>query len=413
MLRKLLIFYLRVIDHRFSLHRISAVKMKRFCEMIALCALALLANASVPGQSNNPSNPSTADAGITPTSVLGVVTDIKLDIRQVTIKTNAGNYVAVTLNERTEFMRIPPGEKTKDKFIKITVADFSVGDSVYARGKISEDRKSMPALEFYVMSKTDIATKQEREREEWHKRGIVGVVTALNPETKEITLISRSPEGPKPIIIVSKEDTKFRRYAPDSVKFSDAKTSSLSELKVGDQLRALGNKNADGTHFTPEEIVSGSFQTIAGTITAVNSENSEIKINDIQNRQQLTIVISKDSLLRQLTPELTTILGAPKPGASTTGGAPSSNTPSQSGAGARPKGGGDLQEMFDQLPVLTIKELKVGETILISSTKGTDPMRVTAIALVSGVGPLLQSGQSGRPNAVRLGALDMGGIGAP
>ena len=87
----------------------------------------------------------------------------------------AGNEVTVTLSDRTTYMRIPPGEKTKDKFVPIAATDFGVGDSVFARGRMSEDRKSMPALEFYVMSKADIAQKRERERDEWSKRGIGNV----------------------------------------------------------------------------------------------------------------------------------------------------------------------------------------------------------------------------------------------
>jgi hypothetical protein len=292
-------------------------------------------------------------------------------------------------------MRIPPGEKTKDKFIKISPADFGVGDSVFARGRMTEDRKSMPALEFYVMSQGDIAQQREREREEWRKRGIAGTISAVNADTKEITVDTRSAEGPKPVVIATKADTKFRRYAPDSVRFSDASASSIGELKAGDQLRALGN--ADGAKFSADEIVTGSFQTIAGAITEVNAEKQEIKINDVQSKQPVTIVVSKDSLMRRLTPELLTALLPPQPGTK-----PVTNA-------APAKGSGDLQEMFDQLPALSLAELKPGESILISSTKGADPARVTAIAVVGGVGPLLQNSQGGRPAAVSLGAMSLGG----
>jgi hypothetical protein len=73
------------------------------------------------------------------------------------------------------------------------------------------------------------------------------------------------------------------------------------------------------------------------------------------------------------------------------------------------KGSGDLQEMFDQLPTFTLQDLKPGDVILISSTKGADPARVTAIAVVSGVGPLLQNSQTRRATAVSLGAMSLGG----
>jgi hypothetical protein len=262
----------------------------------------------------------------------------------------------------------------------------------------------MPALEFYVMSKGDIAQQREREREEWRKRGIAGMISAVNADTKEITIDSRSAEGPKPVVIATTAETKFRRYAPDSVRFGDARPSAIGELKTGDQLRALGNP--DGAKFSADEIVTGSFQTIGGAITEVNAEKQEIKINDVQSKQPVTIVVSKDSLMRRLTPELLSVLMPSQSG-------PKSETKSEAksptSAAPAAKGSGDLQEMFDQLPAVSLAELKPGESILISSTKGADPARVTAIAVVSGVGPLLQNNQGGRPAAVSLGAMSLGG----
>lgn len=371
--------------------------MRKFGSITVLCAFVLFAGAfQLSAQTPAPSP--VTDPAITALSVMGVVSELKADTHQVIVTTAASNQVTVTLSDRTVYMRIPPGEKSKDKFIKISSTDFGAGDSVFARGRMTEDRKAMPALEFYVMSKGDIAERREREREDWRKRGIAGTISAVNAETKEITVDSRSAEGPKPVVITTSGETKFRRYAPDSVRFSDAKPSAIGELKVGDQLRALGTKAADGARFGADEIVTGSFQTIGGAVTEVNAEKQEIKINDVQSKQPVTIVVSKDSLMRRLTPELLTALMPPssgsKPGANTTPPA---------------KGSGDLQEMFEQLPALSLAELKPGESILISSTKGADPARVTAIAVVSGVGPLLQNSQGGRPAAVALGAMSLGG----
>jgi hypothetical protein len=366
--------------------------MKKFGSIVVLCTLALLASVSALTAQTNPAS----DPAITSLSVMGVVTELKSDTRQVIVTTSSGNHVTVTLSDRTDFRRIPPGEKTKDKFVKISPTDFGVGDSVFARGRMSEDRKNLPALEFYVMSKGDIAQKREKERDEWRTRGIAGSISALNAATKEISLDSRTPQGPKPVVLATNAETKFRRYAPDSVRFSDAKASSFEELKVGDQLRSLGTKSADGSRFTAEEIVTGSFQTISGTIAEINAENKEIKINDPQSHQTVTIVVSKDSSMRRLTPEMLALLLPPKAGASSATAPPT-------------KAQGDLQEMFDQLPPITLPELRPGESIIVSSTKGAEPTRVTAIALVSGVGPLLQNSQSGRATAVSLGAMSLGG----
>lgn len=377
--------------------------MRKFGSITVLCAFVLCANA-FPLTAQTPSGQAPAaqaptpvsDSAITALSVMGTVSELNSDTRQVIVTTAAGNQVTVTLSDRTVYMRIPPGEKTKDKFIKISPTDFGVGDSVFARGRMSADQKSMPALEFYVMSKGDIAQQRERERDEWKKRGIAGTVNAVNADTKEITIDAPTAEGAKPVVLTTTAETKFRRYAPDSVRFSDAKPSAIAELKPGDQLRALGNKSTDGARFSADEIVTGSFQTIGGAITEVNAEKQEIKINDLQSKQPVTIVVSKDSQMKRLTPELLTALTPPKPGA------PANTAPPA-------KGGGDLQEMFDQLPAVTLQELKPGDSILISSTKGADPARVTAIAVVSGVGPLLQNNQGGRPAAVSLGAMSLGG----
>src|SRR5262249_22169756 len=142
--------------------------------------------------------------------------------------------------------------------------------------------------------------------------------------------------------------------------------------------------------FTPEEIVAGSFQTISGAITEIDAEKKEIKIKDLQNQQPVTVVVSNDSSLRRLTPEMVTALTPGKPETSA-------------------KAHSDLQEMFDQLPTFTLQELKAGDSIIISSTKGRDPARITAIAVVSGVGPLLQNSQGRRATAVSLGAMSLGG----
>ena len=340
------------------------------------------------------------DQAITPLSILGTVTELKADTHEVVVTTAAGSKLTVTLSDSTVFMRIPPGEKTKDKFIRITATDFGIGDSVFARGRISEDRKTMPAREFYVMSKGEISDKRDREREAWRTRGIAGTITALKPEANEITIDARTAEGPKPVVIAANAGTKYRRYAPNSVRFSDAKSGSFADLVVGDQVRALGTKSSDGARFTPDEIVSGSFQTLTGTISEIDAGKGELKLSDQASHQSLAVVVKKDSTLRRLTPELLAALTPAKP-TDPKAAAPAGSSPARAS--------GDLQEMFDQLPTFTLSELKVGDAILVSSTKSGDATRVTAIAVVSGVGPLLQSAQGDSRKAVALGAMSLGG----
>ena len=120
------------------------------------------------------------------------------------------------------------------------------------------------------------------------------------PATKEITLQSRGRGTPQPVVVAADKDAvKFRRYAPDSVKFSDAKDSSFAELNVGDQLRALGEKSADGARLVAEEVVSGTFRTMSGTVSAINPQTNEIKFKDAESQSELTVVLSKDTMARR------------------------------------------------------------------------------------------------------------------
>ena len=184
----------------------------------------------------------------------------------------------------TSYMRVAPNATTLDGATKITLAEVAEGDRVMAMGRVSDDRKSATARVVVVMSKADIAQKQEAERADWKKRGIFGVITALKPETKEITITTRSMAGQQPLTIPVSEKVEMRRYAPDSIKFADAMPAKFEELKVGDQVRALGQRNTDGTSFVAEKVVTGSFKSVAGVVTAIDVASGEVKINDMQTK---------------------------------------------------------------------------------------------------------------------------------
>ncbi|HEY0006344.1 MAG TPA: hypothetical protein VGB17_16300 [Pyrinomonadaceae bacterium] len=403
------------------------MKKLLIASLLLACAFALAVHAQGQADAQKPTG-----TGITTAGVIGEVTLINSSANQMTVKTDSGALVAVMLSQSTKYMRLAPGEKTLDKATTIALADVGVGDRVWARGRIAEDQKSIPASAVIVMTKADLTKKQEREREEWNRRGILGVVSAVNPATKEITIQSRAAQGTQPVIITTSDKVEFRRYAPDSIKFGDARPSSFAELRQGDQLRALGNKSPDGTHFTPEIVVTGSFRTVGGTVTAINAATGEVKINDLQNKQPLTVVIRPDSQLRRIPSDRAAAIGARLagggpggPGPVGPGGAPAAGGPQGQGAGG-PGGarrGFDFQEILETLPNINVAELKVGDMIIVSSTTGAEPTRVTAISLVAGVEPLLQAlqarqqpQQGGRPAQNPANGLGTGinfGIGLP
>ena len=239
-------------------------------------ALVLVVTVTCP-RTYGQATPTQADAGITSTRVIGELKAKDSAAKQITVKTDANSLVTVTVADSTGYSRIPPGEKTLDKAMKITFADLGEGDRVLAVGKVADDYKSATARTLVVMTKGDIVKKQEAERLEWRRRGILGVVSAVKPDKREVIISTRSAMGTQAVTMVISDKLDMRRYAPDSIKFSDAHPSAFEELKVGDQVRALGNKSADGTHFAPEKVVTGSFRMVAGTVAAIDVAKGELK----------------------------------------------------------------------------------------------------------------------------------------
>jgi Cu/Ag efflux protein CusF len=381
----------------------------------------------------------TADPNITAKYAIGEVKAIDAAAKQLTIKTDAGSVVTVSFGDKTTYKRLAPGETSLTNATDVTLADLAEGDRVMARGNVSEDRKSVPAVQIVVMTKGDLAKKQEAERAEWRRRGILGVITALKPETKEITISHRTLAGTQTVVIPVTDKTEMRRYAPDSIKFGDAKPSDFSELKVGDQLRALGDRTEDPLRFNPQKVVTGSFRTVGGVVTAIDAATGEIKINDLEKKRPLTIVVKQDSVLRKFPPasEMGAMMGGFGRGPGGSGGAGAGQNPQgqpparpqgasgaggpgAGGPGGRPGGGFDINNMLERLPTIPLADVKVGDTIIVSSTQGVDPTRLTAISLVTGADTLLamlaprpQPGQAAPNPAAGLGSGITFGIGLP
>jgi len=381
-----------------------------------------------------------ADPGIAAKHAIGEVKTIDAAAKRITIQTDAGSTVTVSVTDKTTYKRLAPGEQSLTNASDIAFTDVSEGDRVMARGTVSEDRKSVPAVQIIVMTKGDLAKKQEAERTEWRRRGILGVITALKPDTKEVTITSRTMAGTQSVVIPVSDKTEMRRYAPDSIKFTDAKPSTFGELKVGDQLRALGDRTDDPLRFNPEKIVTGSFRTVGGVVTAVDPATGEIQINELEKKTPLTIVIKQDAVLRRFPADIGAMMGgfgrgpgaaggqsgqppqggqAQPPARPQGGGAPGAGGPGGGGPGGGGRGG--INDMLERLPTISLADVKVGDTIIVSSTQGVDPARLTAISLVTGADTLLamlaprpQPGQAAPNPAAGLGNSGITfGIGLP
>ena len=339
---------------------------------------------------------------------IGVIT--KLQVGSLTLHTDAGPDLLVEIADGVSFLRVAPGATNLNTATKITVNDINSGDRVLVRGRVSEDQKSIIATAVIVMTKSDLASARDAERLDWQRRGIGGTVQAVNPETREITLMSSAaPSAPgnpaHAVSIALKADAVLLRYAPDSVKFSDAKPSTFEQIKIGDQLRALGTKSEDGSRFTAEKIVSGTFRNLAVTVVSVDAQSRAIAVKDLASGQPILVRTNADSKLHHLPPSAAHALAALNSGG--TSGEKSGNAP---GAAQL-----DVQQMLEHAPILDLSELKPGDALIVVSTEGAKPSEVTAIDILADVAPILAARPKGSNQAV-LGSWSLsmnGGEGGP
>jgi len=333
----------------------------------------------------------------------------------ITLTADAGTDVTVLVQDTTKLVRIAPGQTDLKNATPIQLRDVQAGDRILVRGKFANDGNSILAASIVAIKKTDIAEKQTRDREEWQKHGAGGLVSSVDPATNTIMVTLPAIGEKKNLTVHLLKDTILRRYSPDSVKFDDAKPSTLDQIKPGDQLRARGSRDADGTELTAVEIVSGTFRNIAGTISAIDPPTGTVTLQDLTTKKPVTVRITSESQIRKLPPQMAQriamrLKGIPAEaatpaadGAASPADAPENPSPRGSRAGGpgaggsagmgRPAGNGspDLQQAINRMPPAALSDLQKGDAVMLVATEGGSGGIPTAITLLGGVEPILQA----------------------
>jgi hypothetical protein len=354
-----------------------------------------------------------------------------IDGNVVTITTDTGASATVSVQPTTKIVRVAPGQTDLKSAVPVELNDLQVGDRVLIRWKASDTSKPVAAIGIILMKQADVAAKQEHDREDWQKRSVGGLVSAVDPSSGTVSISVAGTGGTKTIAIHTTPKTVFRRYAPDSVKFDDAGPSSLAQIKPGDQLRALGARSADGSAVEAEEIVTGAFRNIAGIVNAIDTASNSITVMDLISKKPVVVKVSSQSQLRKLQPEVAQRIafrlksaagGSPARdasaapgGAAGNGNRPAENAPAGSasqdarqgngdqrgngapgGGSGRPGGGQmDLQQILSRMPSASLADFQKGDAVMVVSTEGSTSGDVTAITLLGGVEPILAAAPSG------------------
>ena len=343
---------------------------------------------------------------------LGTVTAISGNT--LTVKTDAGEVHQVAVPDTASLKQVEPGQKDLSQAKTIQFSDLANGDRVLVRIDPNATGATPQAAQIIAIKQADVAAKQQQEREDWQRRGVGGLVKSVDAGAGVILLTTGAGPTAKTVTVHTTKATVLKRYAPGSVRFDDAQPAPLDAIHAGDQLRARGEKNADGTEMTADEVVSGSFRNISGTVTSIDAANSTLVVKDLITKKQVSVHVSADAQMRRLPEGMAQLLAARLKGGAAPGGQgggsgqvrqASSASGGQGGqasygGGGRARGqwaggqGGssDPQQALNRAPSIKIADLKKGEAVMVVSTQGAD--EVSAITLLAGVEPLLQAPES-------------------
>jgi hypothetical protein len=341
--------------------------------------------------------------------VVGTITAISGST--LTIKTDAGAEQQVTVAADATLKRLEPGQKDLSVAPVIQLGDLAVGDRVLI--KLDASASTLTASLVVAMKQSDVAQVHQKDSEAW-QRGVAGLVKNVDSASGNITVTTGAGPTAKTITVKTTSSTKILRYAPTSVNFADAHPGPMDAIKPGDQLRARGTKNADSSEIAADEIVSGTFRNIAGTILSIDAAASTVSVKDLATKKQLTIHVAPDVQMRRIPDQMAQALAARLKGNSNGGAyaaggqrnsAPNGTAPTSGAAGGAPpaggapegaarwggqsSGGSDPQRLLSMAPAIKLTDLQKGQAVMVVATDGATD--VNAITLLAGVEPLLQA----------------------
>jgi hypothetical protein len=403
-----------------------------------VCALAFIFGASTGARST--------PAGAVPQSAASkaVGTIKSISGNNIVLTAEGGTDTNVVVQDGARLLQIEPGETDLKKAQPLQLSELQTGDRILVRGAAGPDGKSILAASVIAMKKADLAAKHAHDQAEWTRHGIGGLVSAVDPAAGTIRVSTSALGANKSVVVHVSKSTVLRRYAPGSVKFDDAQPAPIDQIKAGDQLRARGQRSADGGELTADEVVSGSFRNISGTINAIDTAGNSITVEDLTTKKPVVVKIVDTSQLRKLPAPMAQriavrLKGGDAGGEGTNGGGGTASSPAAAGAagnagnsaarasaggsaleqnsgntaaqratgGPGPTGGrggpgaagGDLQQAITRMPASNLSDLQKGDAVMIVATSASvagAADSVVAITLLSGVEPILQASPSGQ-----------------
>lgn len=371
---------------------------------------------------------SAPEAAAKPTEhVLGTVTRVDSSAHTINVKDDKSSteYTVSVANTRT-LLKVAPGAKDLKSATRITADDLATGDRVDIRGFKGDGPDTIAARSVVLMSARDLLQKHQADLAAW-QNSTNGLVDSVDPTKGTVAITSKTPDGPKPLLVHIPSGVEFTRYTPDNPKVPAP--SQMADIQPGDQVRIIGQKSEDGSSITAQKVFSGSFRTIAGTVSSISPDGKQITLKDLQSKKPVAIVLNADSTIRKLPPEMAarlarrfnpnraaTTSGPASPGSQPAGdhrnaavGGDRSGSPGegQGGSGMRGPRNGDLSQILAHAPEMNISDLKNGDAVVVSGAYGADKSQLIASSIIAGVEPIFEAAPVRQGQSLGDWSLDM------
>lgn len=363
-------------------------------------------------------------------SIRGTIEKVDSVAKSLTLKSDKGDMSVIKYDDRTQFVMLPPGETDAKKGTRAAAGDVSTGDRAIAR--MVPDDQAKPAVFFYFEKQTAIAALHQRTEEEWARQSVYGTVKSVDAAGKKIVIAARGGFGPtKDVTLDASGKVEFERFSLDTGKYEPS-TAGLAPIMAGDQVRLIGDKNADGSEIKLQAIQSATFKSLPVTVKAVDAAAGTIEATDLSTRRPITISVKPDTQLkrlddatalamaRRLNPTFQTEGGRGGRGGRGGGeagrgefGRGGAEFAGRGGAGGGGRGagrGGDPNRVLEQQPTIQLADLKAGEPVVVTGAPTTDLAKLTATSVVAGVDPILRAAPDRGPDPL-AGNWNFGDLG--
>lgn len=327
-------------------------------------------------------------AGAQTMRYLGSITVINGDT--LTVKTDAGDVHEVQVPGTAILKRIAPGEKDLSKAEPLDFSSLEVGDRVLVTLDPNFTGSPSHAARIIAIKQADVAKEHEAEAAAW-SQGVHGLVKSVDPATGIIVVTTRMGPITRDVTVSTTASTVLKRYAPGSVRFEDAQPAPITAIHPGDQLSSRGTRNADGTAFAADHIITGTFRSIPGTVISVDTTASTITVKDLSTKKPVTVRAAADVQLRRLDDNVATMMAARLKGNASGRGAGSGGGAPRAFSQGGGQGGGrmDLETIMERAPQIQLGTLKKGDAVMIVATE--DASGLNMVKLLAGVEPLLEA----------------------